>query len=95
MKCRTSLIALTLLALMIFAGCSRHLPDVAAPQPENIDFASLTNSMKTLTSEPIVKVEKIDSNFIRFVVTTGSKSQPPHYVATWIRSRWSINRLVK
>lgn len=94
MKCCTSLVTLAMLAL-IFVGCSKHPPDVTASRSEDIDFTSLTNDMKTVTSEPIVEVKKIDSEFIRFGVITGSTSEPHHYVATWIRSRWSINRMVK
>ena len=94
MKKYTSLVALALFT-MALAGCSKHSPDAAAQNSDTVDFASLTNSMKIKTSEPIISVEKIDSKFTRFIVITGSASQSHHYVATWIRSQWSINPLVK
>lgn len=96
-KNRTTSIILALLTIA-FVGCSRQPKDAAAQHSEhavNIDFASLTNDLKIKTSEPIISVEKIDGNFIKFIITTGSTSQSHHYVATWIHSQWSINPLVK
>lgn len=94
MKHRMSLIALVLLAF-IFAGCSKHSPEAVAPLPENKDFVALTNAMTAKTGEAIISVDKLDGKYVRYMVVTGSTADPHHYAATWFRSQWSINRVVK
>jgi hypothetical protein len=94
MKHHIPLIALALLGF-IFAGCSKHSPDAAASLPESKDFAALTNAMTAKTGEAIISVDKLDGKFVSYKVVTGSPADPHHYVATWFRSQWSINRVVK
>ena len=94
MKHRISLIALALLALA-FAGCSKHSPDAAASLPESKDFVALTNKMTAKTGEAVISVDKLDGKFVSYMVATGSTADPHHYAATWFRSQWSINRVVK
>jgi hypothetical protein len=94
MKNRTPLIALTLFAF-VFAGCSKHSPETAASLPESKDFVALTNAMTAKTGESIISIDKLDGKFVCYMVATGSTADPHHYAATWIRSQWSINRVVK
>jgi hypothetical protein len=56
------------------------------------DIASLTPVLKPTTSEPILRVVKLDNASTMLMVITGTPSQEHRYTMAWSGSRWQISQ---